>query len=300
MSRREIPPCRRESDGTFTRTPPGCSTFVYILSHLQDTPGNLNLLPDPGVPLAEPQQEGPLHMTQSAPFTFQTPDHRLSVTSESSGLQTIVRLFEGSKLVAEQRGMDSNVTLRAEDHTVVVKVGPFGGITQALLLPPDADPKDAQKLGQEFAAPPGTFAARVQAWGNRHPDLYAARHVVIAVGQTILGIIGFSAIFFGLLPTIPWPDVALPAIPLPQISLPSLPFPEIALPAIPLPEIALPRISPPAWLEPLFSALKYLTPIVIAIGIAVREARQRRQRRARAEQDTPAMPGVDRPNQIRA
>ncbi|MDQ2653774.1 MAG: hypothetical protein M3Z20_12125 [Chloroflexota bacterium] len=239
-------------------------------------------------------------MSQSAPFTHQTPAHLLAVTSESSGIQTIIRLFRDDDLVAEQRGMDSTVTLRTEDHMVVVKVGPFGGISQALLLPEDADPKDAPKLGAEFTAPPGTLAARVQAWGNRHPDLYASRHVAVAIGQTILGIIGFSAIFFGLLPTIPWPDVAFPPIPLPQISLPALPIPEIALPAIPLPNVTLPQISPPVWLEPIFSALKYLSPIAIATVIAVREARQRRQRRARAQQNAPAMPGIDRSNQIQA
>jgi hypothetical protein len=239
-------------------------------------------------------------MTQSAPFTYQTPDDLLSVTSESAGIQTIVRLFQGNKLVAEHRGIDPNVTLRADDHAVFVKVGPFGGISQALLLPPDADPKDAQKLGTEFTAPPGTFAARVQEWGNRHPDLYASRHVVIAVGQTVLGIIGFSAILFGLLPSIPWPAVSLPAIPLPHIALPALPMPTITFPAIPLPDVTLPRITPPAWLESLFGALKYLSPIVIALVIAVREARQRRQRRARAEQGTPAMPEADSANQIRA
>jgi hypothetical protein len=224
-------------------------------------------------------------MSQSVPFTYQTPDHLLSVTSESSGIQTIVRLFRDGDLVAEQRGMDSNVTLRAEGHAVVVKVGPFGGISQALLLPADAEPKDAQKLGAEFTAPAGTVARRLQEWGNRHPDLYASRHVVIAIGQTILGIIGFSAIFFGLLPSIPWPDITLD-ISLPQVSLPhiSLPIPEIALPAIPLPDISLPRFTPPGWLEPLFSVLKYLSPVVIAIVIAVREARHRRQRRAKAEE----------------
>ena len=54
-------------------------------------------------------------MSQSAPFTYQTPDHLLSVTTESSGIQTIVRLFRDGDLVAEQRGMDSNVTLRTEE-----------------------------------------------------------------------------------------------------------------------------------------------------------------------------------------
>ena len=233
-------------------------------------------------------------MTQSAPFTYQTPTYLLSVTTESPGIQTIVRLFRDGELIEEQRGMDSTVALRASDDVVVVKVGPFGGITQALLLPVGTDPKDAQKLGAEFTAPPGTFTARVQAWGNRHPDLYAARHVVIAIGQMVLGIIGFSAIFIGLLPSIPWPNIALD-FPLPHITLPALP-----LPAIPLPAIALPDITPPAWLEPLFSALKYLSPMVIAVVIAVREARQRRQRRARAEQPTPTMPEVDSANRIQA
>lgn len=239
-------------------------------------------------------------MSQSVPFTYQTPDHVLSVTTESSGIQTIVRLFRNGDLAAEHRGMDSNVTLRADEHTVVVKVGPFGGITQALLLPADADPKDAQRLGAEFTAPSGTFTRRVQEWGNRHPDLYASRHVVIAIGQTILGIIGFSAIFFGLLPSIPWPNITLD-VPLPQVSLPriSLPIPEIALPAIPLPDITLPRLTPPGWLEPLMGVLKYLSPIVIAIVIGVREAKHRRQRRARTEQESAATPRTGSSTQIR-
>lgn len=243
-------------------------------------------------------------MTQSAPFTHQTPDHLLSVTAESSGLQTIIRLYRDSDLVEEQRGMDSTVTLRNGEHLVVVKVGPFGGITQAILLPESSDPKDAQKLGTEFTAPPGSFAARVQAWGNRHPDFYASRHVAIAIGQTLLGIVGFSAILFGLLPGIPWPkialDIGLPHLPLPQITLPSLPLPGVALPAVPLPDVTLPRFTPPAWLEPLVNALNVLSPVVIAIVIAVREARQRRQRRARAGQNAPGQPGAERANQSQA
>ena len=102
----------------------------------------------------------------------------------------------------------------------------------------------------------------------------------------VLGIIGFSALFFGLLPSIPWPsitvDIPLPQVPIPQISLPSLPIPDIA---VPLPDVTLPRITPPSWLEPLFGVLKYLTPIVIALFVAVREARHRRQRRVETEHE---------------
>ena len=57
-----------------------------------------------------------------------------------------------------------------------------------------------------YAPPPGTRAARVHAWGERHPNLYAARHVVINVGGTVLAILGVSAllraIFGGLLPSL--------------------------------------------------------------------------------------------------
>lgn len=221
-------------------------------------------------------------MAQSAPFTLQTSEHVLTVTTESAGIQTVARLFRDGEEVAAHSGMDPNVTLRAGELSVVVKVGPFGGIRQALLLPPGADPQDAQRLGTEFTAPPGTLLARTQDWGNRHPDLYAARHVLIAIGQTILGIVGFSAIVFGLLPSLPWPDISL-NVALPQVSMPALPWPEFTLPAIPLPDIALPRVTVPGWLEPLVGVLKYLSPIVVAVVIAVREARHRRQRRSRAE-----------------
>lgn len=214
-------------------------------------------------------------MSQSAPFTFQTPTHVLAVTSESSGVQTIIRLYAGEALIAEQRGLDSTVTLRAADAIVVVKLGPLGGIAQALHLPPDANPQDAQRLGAEFTAPPGTFAAGLQAWATRHPELYAARHVAVAVGQTLLGILGVSALLFGLLPAIPWPAVALPDLPWPHLSPPALPLPDIRLP---LPVIPRPHVTPPAWLEPLLGTLKYLAPVIIASGIAAREARQRRAR----------------------
>jgi hypothetical protein len=214
-------------------------------------------------------------MTQSAPFTFQTPDHLLSVTSESAGVQTIVRLYRDGDQVAEHRGFDSHVTLRAGDHTVVVKVGPFGGIRQALLLPPGTDPKDARRLGQEFAAPPGTLAARLQGWGARHPDLYAARHVVIMLGQGALGLIAFGAILLGLRPSIPWPALSTTALPLPQVTL-------------------------SAWPETLVNALKYVSPIVIAIVIALRKARHRRQQRAHTNHHTPSLPGVDQATQVRA
>ena len=57
-----------------------------------------------------------------------------------------------------------------------------------------------------YAPPSGTRAARVHAWGEAHPTLYAARHVVINVAGTAAAILGVSAllslIFGRLLPAI--------------------------------------------------------------------------------------------------
>ncbi len=69
-----------------------------------------------------------------------------------------------------------------------------------------------------FEPPAGTRAARSYAFGQRHPGLYAARHVVINVGGTIAAILGIGVLvsaFFGrLLPSldlsIPLPDIDAP------------------------------------------------------------------------------------------
>lgn len=128
-----------------------------------------------------------------------------------------------------------------------------------------------------YAPPPGTRAARLHAWGERHPKLYAARHVVINVVGTLAAILGIGALvsaFFGRL---------LPAIDLPD--LPDVNWPDW-----------LKYLDPGRYLEPLLGWipplleklfgwlpdwelgwLKFVIGFLIAVSIAVREVRRRKR-----------------------
>ena len=79
-----------------------------------------------------------------------------------------------------------------------------GRVAKCLLVEPGKG--DVRRRSVPYAPPPGTRAARLHAWGEKHPNLYAARHVVINVGGTVLAILGVSAllkaIFGGLLPSL--------------------------------------------------------------------------------------------------
>ncbi len=105
-----------------------------------------------------------------------------------------------------------------------------GRVASCVLVEPGQG--EVRRRSVPYAPPSGTRAARVHAWGEAHPHLYAARHVVINVGGTILAILGVSAIikalFSGLLPAI-------------DLGLPDLHAPEW-----------LKYLDPPYWLAPLF------------------------------------------------
>ncbi len=127
------------------------------------------------------------------------------------------------------------------------------------------------------SSPPATRAARLRAWGVRHPNLYAARHVVINVGGTVLAILGVSAllkaIFGGLLPSL---DLGW---------LPDLHPPEWLKYLDPSRYLA-PHFE---WVPPILDKLfgwipdvdtgwlKYAIGFAVAVSIAVREARRRKR-----------------------
>jgi len=113
----------------------------------------------------------------------------------------------------------------------------------------------------------------VHAWGEANPNLYAARHVVINVGGTILAILGVSALLKALLPRIGfgW---------LPDLNPPDW----------------LRYLDPSRYLAPLFGWvpplldrlfgripdmelgwLKYVIGFVVAVSIAVRETKRRKK-----------------------
>ena len=90
-----------------------------------------------------------------------------------------------------------------------------------------------------------------------------------------LGILGIGA----LIALIPWPDV------------PAIPFPDVPTPDIPWPDVSLPDVTLPGWIEWIIETSDWWAPVLVAIVIAVREARRRRRRAENAERED-ARPGA--------
>ncbi len=136
---------------------------------------------------------------------------------------------------------------------------------------------DVRRRSVPYAPPADTRAARLHAWGERHPTLYAARHVVINALGTAIAILGIGALvsaFFGRL---------LPAIDLdwlPDLSAPNW----------------LKYLDPARYLAPLFAWVphlldqllgwvpdvelgwaKYVIGFLVAVSVAVREVRRRKR-----------------------
>ncbi len=151
-----------------------------------------------------------------------------------------------------------------------------GRVSKVLLVEPGRG--DVRRRSVPYAPPPGTRGARLHAWGVAHPSLYAARHVVLNVGGTILAILGISALLTALLPRIDfgW--------------LRALDPPDWLRYLDPTRYLA-PLFQ---WVPPLFDRLfgwipetgwlKYVIGFVVAVSIAVRETK----RRKRLTEETPS------------
>ena len=128
-----------------------------------------------------------------------------------------------------------------------------------------------------YAPPPGTRAARLHAWGEAHPTLYAARHVVIQVVGTAVAVLGIGALIQAFLTQL-----------LPHIELGWLPELD--------PPDWLKYLDPARYLAPLFEWvpplldrlfgwipdvelgwLKYVIGFLIAVSVATREVRRRKR-----------------------
>lgn len=212
----------------------------------------------------------------SARYRLEHDGHLFEIEPASAGLSTVARLFVDGAPVDEQKSTEGSIRLEGGGLTVVVRLNWLGQITQILAVPSGVDPKKADEEGIAFAAPEGSRAARLETLKRERPELYAARHVVIAILQVLIGVLGIGALLRGLLPRIglpdiPWPDLDLPAIPWPD--LPDIPWPNIPWPDIDIPDLAL-----FAWIKELWSSANWLIPIVIAVLVAINEVDKRRKR----------------------
>jgi hypothetical protein len=203
--------------------------------------------------------------TEAGPAERWGMDHdgrRVEVEREPSGLGQVLRLVVDGEQRSESKTSGGRTKLEDGQLTVDVRLAALGSIRRAAIL-------DAGGELVLLDPPPGTRAARLAELERRRPVLYAARHVVKAVGSVMLPLLGIGALIGLVLPALP--DIELPRVNLPDMSLPDLPD----LPAT--------SIEPPEWVKSVLSAAPYVVPIVIAIGVAAREVERQRKRRRRAE-----------------
>ena len=228
--------------------------------------------------------------------------HLLELTSGRDGLRTTVTVRCDSEPMAQGSGLARillplpGLTEGETSRLLVLAVVP-GVMARAVLLvtpPPGSDDgADADALPDQvqtgldlaraerhpFAPAPGTFAARLHEFEERHPRLWATRHVVRAVVRVLCALLGIAAILQLLVrPIIEWLAGLLPRID----------WPDIDLPSIPLPDFDLPDVTMPGWLLAILVTAKFWVPILVAVVLGVREVRRKRSaadaRRAAAVQ----------------
>jgi hypothetical protein len=155
--------------------------------------------------------------TASGRYSLDFSGRRLEVEASRDGLNTKAQLYVDGELVDESETSFEANRLHGDSVEVTVQWRLFGGVKSCLATPLDADGKKKANADIPFTPPAGTFAAKLDDFGNRHPTLYASRHVLIATGEVLIGLLGISAILFGLLPRLDLPP--LPSIPLPDLDV---------------------------------------------------------------------------------
>ncbi|MFD0690193.1 hypothetical protein [Actinomadura fibrosa] len=146
------------------------------------------------------------------------------------------------------------------------------------------------RQGVPFVPPAGSRAAKREALALAHPVLYASRHVVIAIAKVLFPLLGIGALVKVLLSMVPKPDVDLP-----KVNLPDIPVPDVPLPHVPWPD--LPDLSLPPWVRVILVTAKLWIPILIAVGVAAKEARRRMKQREASAANT--ADGASSPDEAR-
>ena len=225
-------------------------------------------------------------------------DGLLELTTRRTGLRTRATVLRDGAPVAEGAGFARVlVPLPADDASpdglpAVLVLAPVPGVAgRAMLLLPCTDGAPDGRAADElpaaltkvaglaratrvpFEPAPGTFAARLGRFQLAHPHLWAARHVVLATGRVLAGLLGIVLVLqLVLRQVLAWISDRLP-----DLDLPDVPWPDVDLPSIPWPDVDLPDVSLPGWLLVLVGTAKFWVPILVAVVLAVREVRRRKR-----------------------
>jgi hypothetical protein len=228
--------------------------------------------------------------------TLEVGEHHLVARVTRVDRHTAVALEVDGVEVADRQGWPvvrvpvEGLEAGREKATVVVVAPRPGRATVRLVVPaaPGAPTSRPERI--EFEPPTGTRAHRRYLWAKRHPQVYAARHVVVASAQVVGGLL-LARIALGFVLDVDWawlPDWHLPRIPRPHLP---------DLPDIPWPDLDLPDWSLPGWLAAVLASKKYWFPILVATGVEIAEVRRRRRRDADNEvgKENAAWPGPSTP-----
>ena len=163
-------------------------------------------------------------------------DRRTAVALEVDGVEVAER--QGWPVV---RVPVEDLEAGLEKATVVVVAPRPGRATVRLVVPAASGAPTSRPERIEFEPPAGTRAHRRYLWAQRHPQVYAARHVVVASAQVVGGLL-LARIALGFVLDLDWawlPDWHLPRIPRPNLpDLPNIPWPDLDLPDWSLPGLA--------------------------------------------------------------
>jgi hypothetical protein len=138
----------------------------------------------------------------------------------------------------------------------------------------------SREVFTQFAPPPGSRAARSYAFQQKHPALYASRHIAFNVVATVLAIIGAGALVGALIGGLA-PRVDLPGVDIDPPDWVRYVDPWYYMEPLFgwVPDVDLPNLPGVSW-------LKYVVGFLIAVAIAVEETKRRKKRGAEQRQSS--------------